>query len=73
MIIDPPRKGLDDKTRQVILDIAPRKIIYSSCKVQTMARDIQTLSEAYEVQDLVLADMFPQTHHAEMLALLVRK
>ena len=73
VIIDPPRKGLDDKTRQVILDIAPKKIIYSSCKVQTMARDIQTLSDAYEIRELVLADMFPQTHHAEMLALLVRK
>ncbi len=73
VIIDPPRKGLDDKSLGVLLGIAPNKIIYSSCKVQTMARDIKNLGSMYTIKELDLVDMFPQTHHAEMLALLVRK
>ncbi|HPO49894.1 MAG TPA: 23S rRNA (uracil-5-)-methyltransferase RumA, partial [Spirochaetota bacterium] len=73
MIIDPPRKGIDDKTLKVLLDMEPKKIIYSSCKVQTMARDIAILSEKYNLKEITLADMFPQTHHVEALALLVKK
>ncbi|HOV15437.1 MAG TPA: methyltransferase domain-containing protein, partial [Spirochaetota bacterium] len=73
MIIDPPRKGMDEKTINVLLNMLPNKIIYSSCKVQTMARDIEILSSKYTLQEIVLVDMFPQTHHVEMLSLLVKR
>lgn len=73
MIIDPPRKGMDETTLKVLLNMLPEKIIYSSCKVQTMARDIAILSSHYELKEIVLVDMFPQTHHMEMLSLLKRK
>ncbi len=73
VIIDPPRKGIDQKSLDSILDISPKKIIYSSCKPQTMARDISLLSNDYKIKELILVDMFPQTHHLELLALLVKK
>ena len=73
IIVDPPRAGMDEATRELLLDYAPKKIIYSSCKVSTMARDIGILSEKYELKELYLVDMFPQTHHVELLSLLVRK
>lgn len=73
IIVDPPRAGMDDVTRDLLLEYLPKKIIYSSCKASTMARDIGILSEKYILKELYLVDMFPQTHHVELLSLLVRK
>ncbi len=73
MIIDPPRAGMDDTTRNLLLEYQPKKIIYSSCKASTMARDIGILLDKYELKELCLVDMFPQTHHVELLSLLELK
>ena len=73
MIIDPPRKGMDPHVIEVLRQMQPEKIIYSSCKPATMARDIRALSDLYTIQELWMVDMFPQTHHVEMLALLHRR
>lgn len=73
IIIDPPRKGVDQKGLDTLFQMLPEKIIYSSCKPATMARDIQLLSEKYAVSEIHLVDMFPQTHHVELLCLLKRK
>lgn len=73
MIVDPPRKGLDENTKKTLLSMKPKKIIYSSCKASTMARDIKELSSEYEISQFVLVDMFSHTHHTETLACLVRK
>jgi 23S rRNA (uracil1939-C5)-methyltransferase len=73
MIIDPPRKGVDQKGLDTLFQMLPEKIIYSSCKPATMARDIRFLSEKYDVSEIHLVDMFPQTHHVELLCLLKRK
>lgn len=73
IIVDPPRKGMDSTTIQLLLDMEPKKIIYSSCKPATLARDIQLLSEKYDLKETFLVDMFPQTHHMEMVNLLVKK
>ena len=72
VIVDPPRKGLDEITRSVLLTMCPAKIIYSSCKAATMARDIKELSTKYDLQDFVLVDMFPHTHHVETVVLMSR-
>jgi len=70
IIIDPPRRGMDKETLQVLRTLRPKKIIYSSCRPPTMARDIKELSDIYSIKEVVLVDMFPQTHHIEVLALL---
>lgn len=73
MIIDPPRRGMDRACIDVLLKMGPEKIIYSSCKPSTMARDILLLSEKYKIKEIYLVDMFPETHHIEMLTLLTLK
>ena len=73
VIVDPPRAGLHAKLVQKIIDIAPEKIIYVSCNVATQARDLQLLSEKFNVETLQPVDMFPHTHHIECVALLKLK
>lgn len=73
IIIDPPRKGLDKKTRANIVRIKPKEIIYVSCDPVTLARDINCLSEDYNVLELTLFDMFPNTYHVECVCVLNRR
>ena len=73
IIADPPRAGMDPKVVQRILEIAPEFLIYVSCKPATQARDIELMSEAYEVLKIQPVDMFPQTAHVENVAWLRRR
>lgn len=73
IITDPPRAGMHEDVINVILNAAPKKIVYVSCNPATQARDIQLLSEAYEVKAVQPVDMFPHTHHVENVALLMKK
>lgn len=73
VIVDPPRSGLDKKAREGLLKIFPQKIVYVSCNPVTLARDLNVLLEKYEVVDMILVDMFPQTYHVESVVLLTWK
>jgi len=73
VLADPPRAGLDKKTRKTILAIAPKRIVYVSCNPATFARDLAEFRKGgYEIQRLSLLDMFPATRHLEAAALLSR-
>lgn len=65
VIVDPPRSGLDKKTKDTLLEIKSERLIYVSCDPITLARDLKVLSSLYEVKDMVLVDMFPNTYHVE--------
>ncbi len=71
VILDPPREGLHKKVAEALLELRPSRIVYVSCKPSTQARDLQILSEVYEVLRIQPVDMFPQTHHTECVVLLV--
>ncbi|GAB3182592.1 23S rRNA (uracil(1939)-C(5))-methyltransferase RlmD [Telluribacter humicola] len=73
IITDPPRAGMDLPVVETILKAAPDRIVYVSCNSSTQARDIALMSEAYEVMKVQPVDMFPNTHHVENVALLVKK
>ena len=73
IIVDPPRKGLDEKTVQNILKIKPVKLVYISCNPATMVRDIAKLEEVYEVKKIQPVDMFPYTSHVECVTVLQLK
>ena len=74
VIVDPPRKGLDNNTIENILAVEPKKIVYISCNPATMVRDIKLLEEKYEVtKDIQPVDMFPYTSHIENIAILKLK
>jgi len=66
IIIDPPRKGCDEKLLQTIRDIAPQKVVYVSCNPATLARDLKILdSYGYKADIVYPVDMFPKTSHIE--------
>jgi 23S rRNA (uracil1939-C5)-methyltransferase len=72
IITDPPRSGMHEKVVSQILTAKPQKVVYISCNPATQARDIQLMSEFYEVKAVQPVDMFPHTQHVENVALLVR-
>ncbi len=63
VLVDPPRAGLDKATIDLISNI--RYIIYISCNPQTLARDLETLSQSHTILDAVIFDQFPHTQHIE--------
>ena len=73
LVVDPPRAGLSKEAVLSILKIGPDRIVYVSCDPVTLARDLSLLKEDYEVLDVTLFDMFPNTYHVESVAVLERK
>lgn len=73
LITDPPRAGMHAKVVDMLLELAAPKIVYVSCNPATQARDLQLLSEKYEVLKVRPVDMFPQTSHIENVVLLALK
>jgi 23S rRNA (uracil1939-C5)-methyltransferase len=73
VIVDPPRAGLHVDVVKQLLHLAPPRLVYVSCNVATQARDLQGLSEKFSVEKIQSFDLFPQTHHIENVAQLVRK
>ena len=73
VLVDPPRKGLTESFIKASVSMEPKKITYISCNVATMARDIKLYQElGYELKKVQPVDLFPQTHHVECVALLVK-
>lgn len=73
IITDPPRAGMDTEVIDTIKNADPYRIVYVSCNPATQARDLDLLSEQYEVKKIQPVDMFPHTYHVENVVLLERK
>ena len=73
LIVDPPRTGLDDKLLDTILTYVPGKMVYVSCNVSTLARDLVKLVKVYDLQYIQSVDMFPHTARTEAVVKLVKK
>lgn len=74
LVVDPPRKGCDEKLLQTIIDMKPQKVVYVSCNPATLARDLRILEDGgYKTLEVQPVDMFPQTTHVECVARLVLK
>ncbi|MGQ7366714.1 23S rRNA (uracil(1939)-C(5))-methyltransferase RlmD [Streptococcus suis] len=71
IFVDPPRKGLTDSFIKASASVQPNKLVYISCNVATMARDIKLYEElGYKLTKVRPVDLFPNTHHVETVALL---
>ena len=73
IMVDPPRKGLDNKTIENILKVSPSKVVYISCNPATLVRDLAKLEDIYEIKSIKPVDMFSYTSHVEVCALLELK
>lgn len=73
IMIDPPRKGIDNKSIENILKIKPKRLIYISCNPATLVRDLAKLEEFYEIKNIKPVDMFPFSKHIECVAVLYLK
>jgi len=71
VVVNPPRRGLGDRLTATLEASGVASIIYSSCNPQTLARDLAAMP-AYRPVEARLFDMFPQTHHLEVMVLLER-
>jgi len=70
IITDPPRAGMHEDVVSVILNAAPKRIVYVSCNPATQARDLALLDKKYKVAKVQPVDMFPHTQHVENVVLL---
>lgn len=71
VIVDPPRAGLDEQSKEQLLEMLPKKIIYVSCNPSTQAIDVEEfLKSGYRIKALQPVDQFPQTVHVENICVL---
>ncbi|GAF65513.1 RNA methyltransferase [Bacillus sp. TS-2] len=74
LVVDPPRKGCDEKLLETIIQMKPERVVYVSCNPATLARDLKVLEEGgYQTKQVQPVDMFPQSTHVECCSLLIRK
>jgi len=84
-VLDPPRAGLGAETSAKLADLGAAEIVYLSCDPSTLARDLAVLTSSprkpkeiagpsvrYEISEMHLFDLFPQTYHIETLVRLRR-
>ena len=71
IFIDPPRAGVDNATLQLVARFD--RIIYVSCNPETLAANLQTLTQTHRIQATALFDQFPFTPHIESGVMLTRK
>jgi len=72
VITDPPRAGMHEDVSKMLLQAAPKRIVYVSCNAATQARDLKILSDRYQIVAVQPVDMFPHTVHVENIVSLVR-
>jgi len=72
MVLDPPRKGCEEGVIRSISRNKPKKIVYVSCDHSTLARDLEKICKfGYNIGKVQPIDMFPMTHHVEVVASLI--
>ena len=74
IVVDPPRKGCDEKLLNTILKVLPSKVVYVSCDPATLSRDLKILCESgmYELKKVCPVDQFPNSVHVETVVLMTR-
>ena len=74
IVVDPPRKGCDERCLEAMLKVQPERIVYVSCDPATLARDLRILCDGgYGIERVRGVDQFGMTVHVETVALLTRK
>lgn len=74
VVLDPPRSGLSPQALDAVTHLGAPRLVYISCKPESLARDIRALQErGYRLEGAAQpVDLFPQSHHIETVVSLVR-
>ena len=73
VFVDPPRKGCDKVFLETLVEMNVNKIVYISCDVSTLARDLRYLVDnGYTFDRVTPVDMFPETNHIENVVCLTK-
>jgi 23S rRNA (uracil1939-C5)-methyltransferase len=73
VIVDPPRTGMSRVAMSGVLTLGAARVVYVSCDVATLARDLRTMVETgYRLDHIEAFDLFPNTAHVEGVAVLTR-
>lgn len=70
IMLDPPRRGLDNTSIENIRKVSPKKVVYISCNPATLVRDLAKLEDIYNIKSIKPVDMFPFTSSVECCAVL---
>ena len=72
IVVDPPRKGCDEKLLETIMNYKPERVVYVSCDPATLARDLKVLcgDGGYKLEEVQAVDQFSRGVHVETIALL---
>lgn len=73
VVLDPPRSGSGAAVVRAVVSKTPERIVYVACDPAALARDLGDLLAAYELESVEAFDLFPSTHHVEIIAGLRRK
>ena len=74
IFMDPPRSGSDKAFLSAVVNVSPKRIVYISCNIETLARDLEYLTKkGYCVKKACPVDMFPWTAHVETVVKLSLK
>ena len=70
VMVDPPRKGLDNNSIVDILNIRPTRFVFICCNPASLARDLAKFEDVYDIVEIQPVDMFPFTSHVECVSVL---
>ena len=72
IVVDPPRKGCDEKLLETIMNYKPSRVVYVSCDPATLARDLKVLcgDGGYKLEEVQAVDQFSRGVHVETVCLL---
>ena len=74
IVVDPPRKGMQEAAIEAVASMSPKRIVYVSCDPSTLARDILRFNAyGYTLAEAEAYDLFPRTKHVETVCLLTHK
>ena len=73
IVLDPPRDGIHPRALPKILDYGVERIVYISCKMTSLARDLEMIqAKGYRVEKMTAVDQFCETVHCEVIASILR-
>jgi len=65
VVTDPPRSGMHQKTIEQLIVLKPKLIIYISCSIQQLEKELLKFLKHYKLKSAAIFDLFPQTNHME--------